>query len=264
MSQEDRLLDLLTTAATESLTPAEQQELDALLAEQDRWGRDDLDLAAAEMDIAMSDSLGEAMPEHLRRRIAKAAPSQIAAAAPPVASTQSTLSRSNVWSSAGWLAAAAMFILMLWSPWRAGDPAAPGAALPVTAPTAAELRAELVQDASDLLQVDWGASEIDGYTEVTGDVIWSHSRQEGYMRLSGLPINDPTAKQYQLWIVDPARDKNPIDGGVFDIDRSTGEVIIPIDAKLAVTNAAAFAITLEQPGGVVVSEGPLLIVAAPA
>ena len=158
-------------------------------------------------------------------------------------------------------AAAAMFILMLWSPWRAGDP---GATLPVTPQTAAELRAELIQDAPDLVQVDWGTPEIEGYTEVTGDVTWSQAKQEGYMRLSGLPINDPTAKQYQLWIVDPARDKNPIDGGVFDIDRATGEIIIPIDAKLAVTKAAAFAITLEQPGGVVVSNGPLLIIAAPA
>jgi len=38
-------------------------------------------------------------------------------------------------------------------------------------------------------------------------------------------------------------------------------VIIPIDAKLDVLDPEAFAITREQPGGVVVSNGPLLMVA---
>ena len=41
-----------------------------------------------------------------------------------------------------------------------------------------------------------------------------------------------------------------------------GEVVIPIDAKLRVGRPTAFAITLEKAGGVVVSDGPLLLVAA--
>ena len=47
----------------------------------------------------------------------------------------------------------------------------------------------------------------------------------------------------------------------FDIT-SDGELIIPVRAKLAVNRPAAFAVTLEQPGGVVVSDGPMLLVAA--
>ena len=74
------------------------------------------------------------------------------------------------------------------------------------------------------------------------------------MSLTNLPVNDPKSKQYQLWIVDPARDEKPVDGGVFDITASEGEVIIPIRNPLAVTNPQAFVITLEQPGGVVVSK----------
>jgi anti-sigma-K factor RskA len=97
---------------------------------------------------------------------------------------------------------------------------------------------------------------------VQGDVVWSTAAQEGYMRLAGRPVNDPSAEQYQLWIVDPARDSRPLDGGVLDVDAETGEVVIPIDAKLAILQPAAFALTLEQPGGVVVSAGPLLVVAA--
>jgi anti-sigma-K factor RskA len=67
-----------------------------------------------------------------------------------------------------------------------------------------------------------------------------------------MPVNDPTVEQYQLWIIDPTRDDEPIDGGVFDI-ASTGEVIVPVQAKLLVNQPTAFAVTIEKPGGVVVS-----------
>ncbi len=81
------------------------------------------------------------------------------------------------------------------------------------------------------------------------------------MLLTGMPANDPAASQYQLWLVDPERDNNPVDGGVFDVPAGASSVVIPIDAKLAVSNPRIFAITREQPGGVVVSKGPLLVVA---
>ena len=93
-------------------------------------------------------------------------------------------------------------------------------------------------------------------------VVWNDERQEGYMLLTGMPANDPATSQYQLWIVDPDRDENPVDGGVFDVPSGEPSVVIPIDAKLAVSNPAVFAITREQPGGVVVSKGPLLVIAS--
>ncbi|MCG8653063.1 MAG: anti-sigma factor, partial [Pirellulales bacterium] len=65
-------------------------------------------------------------------------------------------------------------------------------------------------------------------------------------------VNDASVEQYQLWIIDPQRDDEPIDGGVFDI-KQNGEVIVPINAKLTVIEPAAFAVTIEKPGGVVVS-----------
>ena len=61
--------------------------------------------------------------------------------------------------------------------------------------------------------------------------------------------------------MDPDRDRHPVDGGVFDVS-GKGEVVIPIRAVLPVHGPSAFAITLEQPGGVVVSDGPLLVVAS--
>jgi anti-sigma-K factor RskA len=87
-----------------------------------------------------------------------------------------------------------------------------------------------------------------------GDVVWSDSQKVGYMRFRGLPPNDPNRETYQLWIFDESQDdKTPIDGGVFDVN-SDGEVIIPIDAKLSPQNVKMFAVTVEKPGGVVVSK----------
>jgi hypothetical protein len=113
-------------------------------------------------------------------------------------------------------------------------------------------RAQLLQDATDLLTIQWSEGPNPFETAVAGDVVWSNDRQMGYMRFVGAPINQPHEWQYQLWIVDPTRDDEPVDGGVFDIV-STEEVVIPIHAKLPVAQPVAFAITVEKPGGVVVS-----------
>ena len=84
------------------------------------------------------------------------------------------------------------------------------------------------------------------------------------MNRSG-PANAPATAQYQLWIVDPTRDAFPVDGGVFNVAdyvAQDGKAYVPIDAKLRVDQPAAFASTLEQPGGVVKSNNALLVVAA--
>ena len=83
------------------------------------------------------------------------------------------------------------------------------------------------------------------------------------MRFHGLAANDPTKSQYQLSIFDPSQSaKTPIDGGVFDIDPSTGDVIVPINAKLRVTGPTLFAVTVEKPGGVVVSKREHIVMVA--
>lgn len=50
-------------------------------------------------------------------------------------------------------------------------------------------------------------------------------------------------------------------GRVFDVT-STGEVIVPITAKLRVGDASLFAVIVERPGGVVVSRREHIIVTA--
>ena len=44
-----------------------------------------------------------------------------------------------------------------------------------------------------------------------------------------------------------------VDGGVFDMPQAATELVIPIHAALPVLSAKAFAVTVEKPGGVVVS-----------
>ena len=96
----------------------------------------------------------------------------------------------------------------------------------------------------------------------TGEVIWNDEKQEGYMSLENLAVNDPTKNQYQLWIVDPKRDELPVDGGVFDITLKDGKSIIPIRNALAINKPVAFVITLEQSGGVVKSKQEVVVALA--
>ena len=133
---------------------------------------------------------------------------------------------------------------------------------PPKTPTAAEARAELLASATDVTTLAWTPTTDPNGKGTSGDVVWSKSAQKGYMRFTGLATNDPKQIQYQLWIFDKNRpQETPVDGGVFDVS-STGEVIIPITAKLSVDDPVLFAVTIEKPGGVVVSKRERIVVTA--
>ena len=119
----------------------------------------------------------------------------------------------------------------------------------------------LIQDESDTQRLEF-ASASDSYKGLSGEVIWNDEKQEGYMSLENLAVNDPTINQYQLWIVDPERDELPVDGGVFDITQKDGTQIIPIRNALVINKPVAFVITLEQPGGVVKSKQEVVVALA--
>jgi hypothetical protein len=100
---------------------------------------------------------------------------------------------------------------------------------------------------------------------VTGEVIWDGASQQGYVSLSGLAPNLQARQQYQLWIFDAARDdRYPVNGGVFDVPAGAGHVTVPVRATLFVERPVAFAVTLEQSGGVVVSDRQHLVALARA
>jgi hypothetical protein len=116
-------------------------------------------------------------------------------------------------------------------------------------------RVEFLARHEHLLRRAWRpGNDVAGLT-VSGDIVWDPATQTGYMRFLGLRRNEPNAEQYQLWIFDARRDERyPVDGGVFNISGAKDGDVIPIKAKLTVGVPLVFAITIERPGGVVVSD----------
>lgn len=177
---------------------------------------------------------------------------------------------------AGWLAAAACLVLAFlgWTrqlplpesvrpaPLFANRFRLPTAPV-LPPPTAGERRDKLAAEAKDLTRIVWGATNDPASKGATGEVVWSQSKQEGYMSFRALEVNDPKTTQYQLWIFDGSRDdRYPVDGGVFDIPAGSDEIIVPITAKVLVKDPTLFAVTVEKPGGVVVSKRERIVVAA--
>ena len=150
----------------------------------------------------------------------------------------------------GWAAAAAMLIAVLVQ--------FAGTMQQDQTPAQIE-RVQFMQNHEDAIELEWGDWALEGQPPeirgVQGDVVWSDEAQKGYMRFVGLPQNDPGDRQYQLWIVDAERGMSQrISGGVFNADES-GEIVVPIDdPEIPVNEAAAFALTIEEPGGVWVSD----------
>jgi len=232
------------------LDSCESGELDRLLRDHPKSDDASLDFAAAAIDLALGRGTLEPLPSGLRGRVAAEArrhlPASVASGAQAISPRPSASRRIR---SVGWWAAAACFVLAVagWWPHRIAPPD--------------RLLDRLLVDAKDTVRAPWSVlAEVEN---VSGDVVWSNDRQEGYLTFEGLPANDPTREQYQLWILDDAQ-THPIDGGVFDVPAGAGgsRVIVPIDAKLRVARPNAFAITVEKPGGVVVSTRERLILLA--
>lgn len=245
------IVDLLVQRATEGISDEQQAELDALLAEHGLEDTLELDLAAAAAAnaFALADTREPTeAPEHLRQKLTNDAEAYFSRADSNIIRFPNKPAMSYL----GWAAAATLAIALLFTYDKGPDgDMSPG-----------EARESLLANVDGTEVFPWAVPEDPDYALVDGNVVWNEGRQEGYLLLSNMPVNDPTNSQYQLWIVDPDRDANPVDGGVFDIPPGAGPVVIPIDAKLAVSRPVAFAITREQPGGVVVSEGPLLVLAS--
>jgi hypothetical protein len=131
-------------------------------------------------------------------------------------------------------------------------------------PTPAEERAALLAR-TESLKLTLGATKDPAAVGVTGDVVWDPITQRGFLHFIGLRPNDPRVRQYQAWIFDGARDKRyPVAAGVFDVPANSSEVIVPLHAALPVHVAKAFAVTIEKPGGVVVSALHHVVVLAAA
>ncbi|HEX6813093.1 MAG TPA: anti-sigma factor [Planctomycetota bacterium] len=118
------------------------------------------------------------------------------------------------------------------------------------APAAA--RASLLRSAAHVVQCAWQPGPSPRRGAVDGDVVWDAERQEGYLRLRGLPPLDPS-QRYQLWIVDAERSGPPVDGGLLTLPPAAGEAVVRVSPRLPVGRAAAFVLTVERAEGAVVS-----------
>lgn len=87
--------------------------------------------------------------------------------------------------------------------------------------------------------------------------LWDAARQEGVLAVEKLPALQP-GQDYQLWVVDPQY-KDPVDGGVFNVDPSNGTARFAFKARQPVAAVNAFAVSRERKGGVAKAEGPILL-----
>lgn len=249
----ERLDELMADRALWGLSSAEQHELTRAMKQLGVDAMDESwDVAAGAATAVLLGAVHEQPPPRVARKLQADAVgffagdgglqvSRGSAMADPLGhrAVPPSSSRLGWWIAAAAIVLAAVLAQDRWSPaasWEAQ-------------------RTALLASGGEVLQIVWsrGDSELRG--DPSGDVVWSDREQRGFLRFRGLPANDSTRRQYQLWIFDRRRSAaQPVDGGVFDIAPGASEVVVPIDAKLLVHEAFAFAVTVEQPGGVVVSE----------
>ncbi len=254
MTRSDRLNTietLLAERAVRALAPDERRQLDGLLGEFPEVDEGELDRAAAALALAHVHE--EPMPAALRDRLlAEADAWAEESTSAPVVGTEAV---GAPWvGRLGWFVAAAAMVLAVVGWWPALREQPP----PTPTPMA------IVDQAEDRLRVPWQASANPAAEGADGELMWSSNRQTGYMRFLGLAPNDPDDSQYQLWIFDATREPHPVDGGVFNIPESAPEdgVVVPIRAKLPVGRPTLFAVTIEPPGGVVVSDQERIVLVA--
>ncbi len=256
---DNRRDELLAGMALGDLSREETAELDqaVLIAGED----ESFDRLAAELDIALLTDNLEEPPAELLQTLHREADRYIAGpAATPAADAEEPVERSvagridsagasGAVGTLGWIAAAACLLLAALA-WIPLGPAAIDAP-PTYAALAERPDAMVVGLSADL------AGE-----QPIGSLVWSEEAQSGVMRFEGLAPLDPSEASYQLWIFDASREtfqespleiRHPVDGGVFNV-ASGGVAEVPIRNKLPVGEPVLFAVTIEPPGGVVVSD----------
>lgn len=277
-NMDDKLRDLLCDRAAVGLTEEEARLLEELSNGADMDAQT-YELAAAA--IALGETKIEPMPAGLEAKLLSSAAEHFGAPKEEIhESIHDQPTQTFQWKEParsrsffdwfGWAAAAAASIVLMVTFFyyqdRLGkleDQLAKATASPTPAPSLTEQRNRLIADATDLTRAEWAGGPYEPTKGVTGEVVWSDAKQQGYMTFRGLPINDANLEAYQLWIFEETQlEEIPKDGGVFNVT-ANGEVIIPIDAKLRTISPKAFAITIEKPGGVMRSDRKKLAALAP-
>jgi len=282
-SDHDRMLELLADQAIGGLDAAEQTELKSLLQANPTFDFAALDRTAAMLDIAASTDDIKPLPDHLRNRIL--AHDQLEfdgfGKLPHTAEPRNNIHWREV---VVWMTAAAWLLLALfaWSRWpKTNAPLVPSpnqsvlvgkdsltprptyndVVRPNARPTIGQLREQLLGSAPDVLHLQLVSDNGGGVANnFGGDIVWSSGRQIGFLRLKG-STGDSSAqpRQYRLWIVSSDVSGNEIiNGGIFPADRSSGELILPIQADQFVQQPKMFVVDVEPLGGSSKLTGSLL------
>jgi len=268
------LNDLLADQALFGLEDADRAKLASLLERAGIEVDDSFDLAAGAAMLALADP-AERAPASVYTRAAQAAEvfaremensrNVMGTPALRIVESDSGVPRPRRISSAwlGWMAAAAClaFAAIGWIQIFANRQNSSPAQASIVSLRDAIAKAP---DAKRLVWGDWDKPEIAG---VKGDVVWSEDGQKGYMTFRGLPVNDASKEQYQLWIVDERGLEQRVSGGIFNSSgQTTGwqgevraqrigdELIVEISPRIHVGTPALFAVTIERPGGTWVSD----------
>jgi len=244
LAEELRLFDLLADRATDGLTAAEEAELESLLSKFPDVDPQGFDYATAVLDAPADVTL----PARMIGKLQADADRYFA----PITPAAGKKRRLPWVAISGWTIAAGLLMALAWPSKK-----------PET-PSVAEKRDRLVADSTSGAVPFKSAEPVSG---LSGEVVWSGNKQEGYLRVVGLKPNDPKERQYQLWIVDGDRkNQPPVDGGVFNVGPD-GTALVPIRTPIPVFKAVLFAVTEEESGGVVVSEdgkkGKFVVAMAP-
>ena len=248
----EHLHALLADRAIQGADAAEEAAIRCLMQQTPSMDAESFDRAAAALDLALQQGHEEAIPAHVLDKLQaqaasiklEAQPSNkaiiqpVAVSSTPRSGRRSGIANAVAWT--GWLVAAVVLLAM----WLPSSPKMPSID-------------QLMQQGALVVKGQVGK---EGKPDLAGEFIWDSKTQQGYMKLTGFDVNDPTVSQLQLWIFDEKdfTKDTPIDGGVFNIT-SKNEVLIPIKPNLKVGNPHLFAITVERPGGVMKSERKKLI-----
>src|SRR5262245_536437 len=173
----ERLLDLLVAEATQGLSEAEANELRGLLMAFPDEDPDALARAAAAADLALSAADGaEPLPDHLAAQLEHQAMAYLGhqPAPEPAYTRPAPRPRPTRAAYLGWAIAAGLAAVLLWTLWKP----------PVRVPTPDEQFAKLqkLPDSKEFRDEKAGA---------TGEIVWNTSKQEGYIKVKGLPALDP-------------------------------------------------------------------------
>jgi Anti-sigma-K factor rskA len=264
--EKQKMLELLSDKAIFGLSEQELADFAEFEKNFPELNDDSLESTAAKIGMINLDT-SEQLPAHLRTKIIADADKYFASrkefAAPEkpeeFQKTFAFAPKSSILQWLGWAVAGLACVALavtLWTTRQNPTDIAKNTPTPTITPkielTPAQEREQLLASAKDAVQTNWSDFNPKEPKNVQGDVVWSNSLQKGFVRFRNLPANDKTKETYQVWIFDKSQ-KNPVSGGVFDVGKD-GEIIVPIDSALKIQEPAMVGITVEKPGGVVVSD----------